>query len=562
MIAGEGQNSENGVDTSVLNNLNPTGQASTLLQDINNYTPQNLSPEQQQAFQSQYTPTTGALASNTYYPDINHNIGVGNYSGSEIGSTTLFAPGGGLVPLGLLDARDAAVQHAALKKAKDEDDFRKAYQSPTTKHVAVQKNLTDAYMNGLKQWNQNALKKSGGNQALANKMLEQDPNFQGWNKSMQDTSKYHDAIVEHAAQLHADEKDPNFVISPETRKATSDLLSGAAYQGQDPFNPQARNMESKYLGAHALYDLDKSTNTAIDKAIPNIEQLPPEYTGRGKNEIATYLEKEYFKPEQIDQMAHTVYNEKYAGTDIPYEAVKKSIESKLGEKIKRKTDTYDKYYKPDPPKNDDVDYSNSVVEKSEENNTSPTGEVGSTLSEHYVPANVVDQSKKLKVAISSEDHSMNGSDINTKAGNVEGTVQGFAAKLYDKKAKRFLNKDEADKITKLISEGKAREEHNLEWKSAAIFNVSKSDDDEGPPESIYMDPKKFAGVFSKKNKKGKDLEDMRIETEQYAANKNKELKNGSTDKIIDPGKNPGVNKKALEQQSAKKVEDLRKKYNY
>lgn len=539
-------------DTSILDNIQPTGQQNTLTEDINNYTPQDFSPEQQAAFQQQYQPTTGMLPNAAYYPNMNHNINVGNYSGSEIGSTTLFAPSGGLVPLGMLDARDAAIQSAALKKQKDIEDFQKQYQAPTTKHVAVQKNLTDAYQNGLQQWNKNALKKAGGNQALAAQMLKNDPNFQGWNKSMQDTANFHNAIVEHSAQLHNDEKDPNFVLSPETRKAQSELLSGVAYQGQDPFAPQGKAIGSKFMAANALYDLDKSTNIAIDKAIPNIEQLPPEYKSRGKNEIATYLEKEYFKPEQIDQMARTVYNEKYAGTDIPYEAVKKSLEAKLGEKIKRKTDTYDKWYKPDaktePEYND-----NAVVSESGEKVVS-RGDTVNSHTEHYVPANANDQKKELKFSVDKNMTSADGTPINAgETGYVKGSVQGIGVKPFYKKENRYLTDEE---VAKLKERGIYNTTKEIEMKPAVIFNVSTPKEEKvdeegntisvpGEQKTIYFDTQKIAGIFKGKGGKDqKDYEYMRQKTEQYAEEQNKNRN------------------KEPEKKSPVKVEELRQKYKY
>lgn len=313
-------------------------------------TTSRLSPDEQQAFanyQTQFDGNTGMLPANAYYPDLHHNIAVGGYSGSIVGSNTLFAPGGGLMPLGMMDARDAAVQRSVIQRQKELDDWTRIHQAPTTKHVAVQKDLTNSYITGLQQYRQRALKQSNGNPYLANKILDNDPNFQMWNKGMQDTAKYHDAIIEHSAQLHADEKDPNFVLSPETKRMNADLLSGIAYQKTDPFSPEAQNTHQKFLASQASYDLDRAVNTAIDKAIPTIDQLPTSYKTRGKNEIATSLEKEYFTPEQRDAIIDATYNQHYRGTDVTRDMVARKVNGMLGEKIKRKTDTYDKWHKPD-----------------------------------------------------------------------------------------------------------------------------------------------------------------------------------------------------------------------
>lgn len=313
-------------------------------------TTSRLSPDEQKAFanyQTQFEGNTGMLPANAYYPDLHHNTAVGGYSGSIVGSNTLFAPGGGLMPLGMMDARDAAVQRASIQRQKELDDWMKVHQAPTTKHVSVQKDLTNSYITGLQKYRQRALKQSNGNPYLANKILDNDANFQMWNKGMQDTAKYHDAIIEHSSQLHADEKDHNLVLSPETKRMNADLLSGIAYQKTDPFSPEAQNTHQKFLASQASYDLDKAVNAAIDKAIPTIEQLPPLYTSRGKNETATYLEKEYFTPEQRDAIIDATYNQLYKGTDVTRDMVARKVNGMLGEKIKRKTDTYDKWHKPD-----------------------------------------------------------------------------------------------------------------------------------------------------------------------------------------------------------------------
>lgn len=447
----------------VLNSVQPRGEIQTEVDGINNYIPSDMSPDEVQAYKTQFQPSTGALPLNSYYPDANHNIGVGSYSGSEIGSTTLFAPGGGLVPLGMMDARDAAIQKAAMQKQRELDDFYKQYQSPTTKHVAVQKDLSNAYNQGLQQWNQNALKKAGGDQALANRILERDNNFRAWNKSMQDTAKFHDAIVEHAAQLAKDEKDPNFVLSPETKRLTGNLMSGVQYQGIDPFSNEGRDIGAKYMAASATYDLDKSVNTAIDKAIPTIEQLPPTFQGRGKNELATFLEKEYFTPEARKDLAHNIYMEKYQGTGITEEMVQKNVDAKLGEKIKRKTDTYDKYFKPEKV---EPDYSNTAETTAKFNVETGEG-VKQAHIESFIPLTATHEKQEISFPINKGTKDLGDPELQGKTGSFKGTVSGFGVAYRDRTT---------GKISTLTPEEVAEQKadktfnHNLEAIPIALVN--------------------------------------------------------------------------------------------
>jgi hypothetical protein len=565
----------------LLDTVQPKGETQTDIDSINNYIPADLSPDQAQAYQSQFSPSTGALPNTAYYPDVNHNIGVGGYSGSEIGNTTLFAPGGGLVPLGMLDARDAATKRAAMQKQKGLDDFYKQFQSPTTKHVAVQKDLSEAYNNGLQQWNQNALKKSGGDQALANRMLTQDNNFRAWNKSMQDTAKFQDAIVEHAAQLAASEKDPNFVLSPETKKLTNDLLSGVEYQGIDPFSHKGRDIGAKYLGAAALYDIDKTVNTAIEKAIPTVEQLAPTFQGRGKNEIATFLEKEYFTPEAREELAHNIYMEKYQGTGITEDQVQKNVDAKLGEKIKRKTDTYDRYFKPDKV---EPDYSNAVETTIKANVNTGNG-IKEAPIQSFIPLTSTHEKQEISFPINKSTKDLGGSSLDDETGSFKGTVSGFGIAYADKLTGKIsvLSPEELEekkksgtlshnlsavpvalvnkkgKVSPLpaaqikqmqeplqVSDGEngTREENEDEVQARVNAAISQhnSEQEEGLNKLIPVPIEEIEGKYPKKSGQKVSVDDKIKETKQKAEALNAEVK------------------KQIKKSSD--VESLRKKYNY
>lgn len=528
-----------------LNNINPVGQINTGVEDVQNYVPQDLSPDEQQAFKNQYRPVTGQLSLNAYYPDANHNIGVGNYSGSEIGSTTLFAPGGGLVPLGMLDARDAAIQHAALKKQKDIEDFKRSYQSPTTKHIAVQKNLSETYQNGLSQWNQNALRKAGGDQAMANKILEMDPNFQGWNKSMQDTANFHNAIVEHAAQLHADEKDPNFVLDPETKKATADLLSGVAYHGESPFNPKGRQIGEKYLAASALYDIDKTVNNAIDKAIPTIDQLPPEYKTRGKNEIATLLEKEYFTDDAKKELAHNIYMEKYQGTGVTEDQVLKNVNAKLGEKIKRHTQHYDKWYKPDKEDKADVYTENDISKEPSSTNVYTKNVGGSTEQGEAVGDYGVQHKQPIKTIIPTG-RNIFINDENKGLIKTSEVSPNADVKLFKTELVKVYNGPAKDHVGTPLSEQQIKDGRPWKWQTMTKGVITdKNEDGEKTEKQFFVPTKEVENVLVKEKDKNGNVR-----------------KGVPVDKIYNEESTRNSQLENSNKKTPAKVEDLRKKYNY
>lgn len=56
------------------------------------------------------------LSIQDYYPEVGKDIAVGTFSGSRIGSQTIYSGAGGLMPMGLYDARKRALQQAAKDK--------------------------------------------------------------------------------------------------------------------------------------------------------------------------------------------------------------------------------------------------------------------------------------------------------------------------------------------------------------------------------------------------------------------------------------------------------------
>jgi hypothetical protein len=58
-----------------------------------------------------------------YYPNIGRDIAVGTFSGSRIGSQTIYSGAGALLPMGLYDARKRALRDAAAEKKKQLDKF-------------------------------------------------------------------------------------------------------------------------------------------------------------------------------------------------------------------------------------------------------------------------------------------------------------------------------------------------------------------------------------------------------------------------------------------------------
>jgi hypothetical protein len=83
-----------------------------------------------------------------YYPEIGRDIAVGNFSGSYAGSRTIYSGAGGLLPLGLYDARKRAIaaeikkKEAIMDQIKDIPDIAKQFKTE----------YSQEYMNFLAPW--------------------------------------------------------------------------------------------------------------------------------------------------------------------------------------------------------------------------------------------------------------------------------------------------------------------------------------------------------------------------------------------------------------------------
>jgi len=284
--------SASNVDTSVLNNIKASYEPAL---NKDNFQLSDITPEQQDEFDRmsymERNPATGPLSLTDYYPDVNNPVGVGSYSGSMIGSTTLFAPGGGLVPLGMMDARDKAIQDAAYSKAKEYDAFRKMYQAPTTKLVNIQPNISNEYNKMLQGYIGEAKKKYGKN---AYKVLESDPNFLAKNKAFQDLAKYGDAIVEAKAKLDDAKKTGKYTVTPSLLATEKKLMSAT-----NPDSPEFKKLGDYYRS----FNMDLDFNDVFNETVKQIAMQQDATAGADTSDpeyIRTFdSTKKYYNEESI-----------------------------------------------------------------------------------------------------------------------------------------------------------------------------------------------------------------------------------------------------------------------
>ena len=96
-----------------------------------------------------------------YYPNAGRDIAVGTFSGSRIGSQTIYSGAGSLLPMGLYDARKRSLVEAAKNIQKKKDEFLQVPDAPQQFNADFkQAAYSELYDIGAKHgWNMNAIMK-------------------------------------------------------------------------------------------------------------------------------------------------------------------------------------------------------------------------------------------------------------------------------------------------------------------------------------------------------------------------------------------------------------------
>jgi hypothetical protein len=96
-----------------------------------------------------------------YYPNAGRDIAVGTFSGSRIGSQTIYSGAGALLPMGLYDARKRSLVEAAKNIQKKKDEFLQVPDAPQQFNADFQQAAySQLYDIGAKHnWNMNAIMK-------------------------------------------------------------------------------------------------------------------------------------------------------------------------------------------------------------------------------------------------------------------------------------------------------------------------------------------------------------------------------------------------------------------
>jgi hypothetical protein len=147
-----------------------------------------------------------------YYPEIGRDIAVGTFSGSRIGSQTIYSGAGGLLPQGLYDARKRALNESAKAKQTALDKYYSGIDIASQFKPKFNETVNDAMDNLL-------YKKHGGN---VNAFLA-DPESRREFSRLEAVAKNVNGYDAYASSVLKDAADDTKFIDPEQVKNAQDI---------------------------------------------------------------------------------------------------------------------------------------------------------------------------------------------------------------------------------------------------------------------------------------------------------------------------------------------------
>jgi hypothetical protein len=147
-----------------------------------------------------------------YYPEIGRDIAVGTFSGSRIGSQTVYSGAGGLLPQGLYDARKRALNETAKAKTAALDKYYSGIDIASQFKPKFNETVNDAMDNLL-------YKKHGGN---VNAFLA-DPESRREFSRLEAVAKNVNGYDAYATSILKDSADDTKFIDPEQVKNAQDI---------------------------------------------------------------------------------------------------------------------------------------------------------------------------------------------------------------------------------------------------------------------------------------------------------------------------------------------------
>lgn len=299
---------EGAIPTGMLDKFKNQGNANPVtVDDINKFN-FGLSPEENAAYeksQEQFAPVKEPLSVHDYYPNLNDPTAQGNFSGSWNGGSinaTTYAPAGAIVPIGMWDARDAAIQKAAVAKARDVEDWKKRTMvAPTSRLSTINDENRKQYFQFENNWWDRGMKMFKGDGNKTKYWLENNTDYQAEKKGHFDRAKMGDEFVNKVEKIRASQ-DKGYIVTPELQKEMD-----AGYGIADPNSDYFKNTMSNVMKMNTVADLNDTFNTAIKDI--HMEQLAHSGIDQSDPDMIKEWERseKSYTPDQIEQTKQSLY---------------------------------------------------------------------------------------------------------------------------------------------------------------------------------------------------------------------------------------------------------------
>lgn len=287
----------------------------------------------------------GALPQTTYTPGINRPITAGGYSGRVIGNTTFFAPQGQVVPLGIIDAREKAMQEAAMKAAELEKQQADAeaklniFKIPTAPELSnknYQRTYNKRFNNYVNEYIQMAQEKFGPKdwaRGLQDPNNEMGRNFQQGLAQFDYIAKHGNQITQEVAELQKKIDDGEMQTTPYIRGLMRDVDNAmGSFESGDP-----QDLMNAVGRVQAVKNLDNylNKNKIVTAEMRDIQER---LSKKSNLEYDTFQTE---KRKMVDAAANRLadqmigdggaYQDAYQRGLMPRQAIVDAVKARLGE---------------------------------------------------------------------------------------------------------------------------------------------------------------------------------------------------------------------------------------
>lgn len=290
-----------------------------------------------------YAGAIPAQSFSTYYPSMMNDIQKGSYSGSMIGSNPIYAPSG-LYPFGLMDAKQNALKRAADTKVAKMEAFKNKIQGakpPTTKHKAVQPQITESFYKGLGDWVNKAKKDNPNSDPY--QATWSNPDFQKWMQNLNDVAGYEDQAVDHVAEIEKASEKGEYALTPAIIDKIDEFKTGKFGLLTASMNPEDNEKAKRIFNLGPIKDAAKMAKATADGIDPDVFEGSANITPTGLYDILTSTKTTAPNEQRIKDAVDFSWKTLYGGREdlvgLSKEEYYKLVAANMGKKTETTTQT-------------------------------------------------------------------------------------------------------------------------------------------------------------------------------------------------------------------------------